>query len=61
MGKIRPRAIAFEPLKGTGFSPYIAAMPKNGLQPPRDTVEEGRLVRVQSLRGSTTTTLKVVG
>ena len=45
------RAIAFEPLKGTGFSPCIAAMPKNGLQPPRDMVEEGRLVRVQSLRG----------
>jgi len=29
------RAIAFEPLKGTGFSQYIAAMPKNGLQPPK--------------------------
>ena len=38
-----PWAIAFEALKGTGFSPYIAAMPKNGLQPPRDTAEEVRL------------------
>jgi len=28
-----PRAIAIEPLKGTGFSPYIAAMPKMGFSP----------------------------